>query len=127
MSKKGKAPIRWGNRTEAHGKDSGLKVVYSYTLPVSTHEFVSLLDFGKENAVSAAYLHSVSGMTAREIRAETETARRAGVPVCAGNTGYYIALTESEKAACTEHLRQQARSLIRTAAALERAQLITDT
>ena len=103
-----------------------MNIVYYATLPVSTYEFTAMLDFGEENAVSAAYLNRISGLTAREIRAETEAARRAGVPICTTSAGYYIALTESEKTACIERLRRQAQAILRTASALERARIVTD-
>ena len=128
--RKEKALERRGGRSRARevgNRGTQLSLLYTISLSLSTSEFVALLEHGADNALPAAELQRLSGLTAREIRAQTEAARRAGVPVCTDQRGYFLASTPAEKAACVRRLRRQAETLGHSAAALERAQLPPDT
>lgn len=98
-----------------------------YHTPASpSTSFVDLLGVGEDAARHAADLSAVSGLSAREIRLLTESARRAGVPVCAGQAGYWLAGTESEKSECARSLRLRGQALLETADALDTAELPTE-
>ena len=130
MKDKKKAPASAATPTEAHRtatQNSTSPASQSYHTDSSASRcFLDLLGFGEDAAIHAADLSAVSGLSAREIRLETEAARRAGVPVCAGQAGYWLAGTESEKSECARSLRLRGQALLETADALDTAELPTE-
>ena len=59
---------------------------------------------GEENAVTANQLRALGFGNARSIRFLVHRARRAGEPICSGNSGYYYPKNEQEKKQCKARL-----------------------
>ncbi len=87
----------------------------------------SLLSPGQENAVPLKHLETITGWDNRTIRRIIEDERRAGVPILPDNvTGYFTAASDEEKARFVSSMRHRAAEILKTAAAIERAQIQED-
>lgn len=83
-----------------------------------------LLSCGRENAISCRELERLTGLDGRTVRLMIERERRKGVPILADNTtGYYLPATEHERAACVRSMRHRAAEIMRTAEAIEGAEV----
>ena len=129
-NRKRKAPEGAATPTEAaatkkaSNKSDPVSATTSYHTPAPpSTSFVDLLGIGEDAARHASDLTAVTGLSAREIRLLTESARRAGVPICAGQGGYWLAATEAEKRECARSLRLRGQAMLDTADALDAAEL----
>lgn len=77
-------------------------------------DIVSLLNRGKENAVTSAELAELTGLDLRTVRGLIEDARNTGVLIAASNDGYFIPATEQEAAMWLKMAGNKARSIFRT-------------
>ena len=72
-----------------------------------------LLSCGRENAISCRELERLTGLDGRKV-----------APVLADNTtGYYLPAAEHERAACVRSMRHRAAEIMRTAEAIEGAEV----
>ncbi len=85
------------------------------------------LSSGQQNAVPLKHLEVLTGWDSRTVRRAIEDERRAGVPILADNlTGYYLPATDEDTARCVRSMRHRAAEILKTAAAIERAQIKED-
>lgn len=90
-------------------------------------DIADLLLPGRKNAQPMRQLITVTGMDSRTIRRLIQRERRAGAAICCDcATGYYLAETEEEKAACVKSLRHRAAEIFGTARALEKAEIASE-
>lgn len=100
---------------------------------VSNDEFITLnpprqgvlrfLGHGSENGVTLRELQALTGRRGREIRREIEAARRAGCPILTDcQSGYFLPDDENEKVRFVRQMRSRAREILKTAAAVEKAE-----
>lgn len=84
-----------------------------------------LLSCGRENAISCRELERLTGLDGRTVRLMIERERRKGAPILADNTtGYYLPpATEHERTACVRSMRHRAAEIMRTAEAIEGAEV----
>ncbi len=79
---------------------------------------------GRRNAIGLKQLRMWTGLDSRIIRKLIEKERRGGVAILADNaTGYYLAENEAEKKICVLSMRHRAGEILKTAAAIEAAEL----
>ncbi len=84
----------------------------------------NLLHTGAENGITLRDLCSLTNQDGRTVRLQIEAERRAGVPILADcKSGYFIPDNEGEKARCVKQMRGKAKEILRTAEAIEAAQL----
>ena len=87
----------------------------------------ALLLCGEANAMPLAYLEKLTGLDRRDIRRRIQAERQAGACICVNNRdGYYLAETESERARCVRSMQHRAVEVMRTARAIERAEVAND-
>lgn len=89
-------------------------------------DIADLLLPGQKNAQPMRKLQTVLHTDARTIRGLIQRERKAGAPICCAGSGYYLAETEEEKAACVLSLRHRAAEIFGTARALEKAEVVRD-
>lgn len=51
---------------------------------------------GKSRAIISSELEALTNLSGSQIREEVNKLRTAGVPICSGRTGYYLASTQEE-------------------------------
>jgi len=51
---------------------------------------------GKNRAIISSELEALTNLSGSQIREEVNKLRTAGVPICSGRTGYYLASTQEE-------------------------------
>ena len=79
---------------------------------------------GKENAIPAAELCGLLGVTRRDLSRLIEAERRAGAPICSSTArpaGYFIAGTRREMECFGMALYRRAGEIMRTAQACQKA------
>jgi len=102
----------------------GLPDVQSTTNVQRTQGISALLLRGEKNAIPISLLAAWTGWDRRAIRRLIQAERQAGACICADNrSGYYLAETEGERAACVRSMRHRAAEVERTARAIERAEV----
>lgn len=83
-----------------------------------------LLHIGTENGVTLRDLENLTKQDSRTIRKQIEAERRMGVPILADcKSGYFLSDNEGEKARCVKQMRGRAKEIMRTAEAIEAAQI----
>lgn len=92
------------NTTAAAGRQSGI---------------AELLSYGQENAVPLRQLVAWTGRNGRMVRRMIETERREGIPICSGETGYYLASNPSELRRFQASMIRRALEIVRTVRALD--------
>lgn len=101
-------PRRATETGSASRADTTPKPQFTPNGPRGQWKISDLLSCGRENAIS---------------RRELEK-RRKGVPILADNTtGYYLPATEHKRAACVRSMRHRAVEIMRTAEAIEGAEV----
>ena len=69
-------------------------------------------------------MEKLTGLDGRTVRLMIERERREGMPILADNaTGYYLPVTEHERAACVRSMLHRADEIRKTAEAIERAEV----
>lgn len=76
---------------------------------------------GKAAAIPVRDLITMTGLTRREIAELVEHERRAGTPICSGNTGMYIGATAEEIEESAATLNRKGLGTLMAANALSRA------
>ncbi len=51
---------------------------------------------GKSRAIISSELEALTNLSGSQIREEVNKLRTAGIPICSGRTGYYLASTQEE-------------------------------
>ena len=105
-----------GRATEtgsASRADTTSKPQFTPNGPGGQWKISDLLSCGRENAISCRELERLTGLDGRKV-----------APVLADNTtGYYLPATEHERAACVRSMRHRAAEIMRTAEAIEGAEV----
>lgn len=84
----------------------------------------NLLSYGPQNGLHLSDLVRLTDRTGRDVRREIQFERLQGVPILSNNVdGYFLPETEEERASCVRSLRNQAREIMATAEALDRAEV----
>ena len=84
----------------------------------------SLLMHGQENGLHLSDLTKMTGRTEREVRMMIHSERRRGVPILSNNRdGYYLPGSDAERAQCVKSLRHRANEILKSASAIERAEV----
>ena len=116
-----------GRATEtgsASRADTTSKPQFTPNGPGGQWKISDLLSCGRENAISCRELERLTGLDGRTVRLMIERERRKGVPILADNTtGYYLPAAEHERAACVRSMRHRAAEIMRTAEAIEGAEV----
>ena len=73
-----------------------------------------LLAIGHERPTSGKQLADALGCDIREVTAAIERERRAGIPICAGLDGYYLAANKAELTTYSKRLFKRAGNLMKT-------------
>ena len=129
MTKKEKTPTSAATLTGAAAETTACKASIPMfdctTAGADRQRKVSdLLNRGRENAVPLRHLKKLLEVDERTVRLMIERERRSGTPICADNrTGYYLAGTAAEKAACVRSMLHRSEEIRRTAEAIERAEV----
>ncbi|MCD7806228.1 MAG: hypothetical protein LUH19_02680 [Lachnospiraceae bacterium] len=90
----------------------------TFDCPVSIAEF---LRPGTDNGIHLGELMLLTGADGRTVRKAIEAERRRGVPILSDNrNGYFLPTCEEEKERFVQSMRQRAREINLTAAAVER-------
>ncbi len=85
-------------------------------------KIATLLSYGKENAIYQKELEALTGCDGRTLRKAIEAERRSGIPILSSPAhGYYLPGNELETAEFVRSMRQRAREIALTAAAVEAA------
>lgn len=74
-------------------------------------DLLSALHFGEPHAVHAAQIASENGWNAREIRRVVNIARKCGLPICSGQSGYWVAASPLELQGTCAMLTAQAKAV----------------
>lgn len=82
-------------------------------------DFLIKLKIGEENAKTRAELY----MDARTTRLLTASLRSKGVPICSGDSGYWIAKNQQEIRKTTARLKATAYEILKIVNCLERAEV----
>lgn len=126
-------PVHGGNRGQAAGMETaalqGQLFPASHFTMSGQHRqsnFISrLLSYGSQNGQTLRDLIAITGWRERELRAEIQRERLAGIPILADNkSGYFLPANEDEREQCVKSLRHRAHEIIRTAAAIEQGGMI---
>lgn len=81
-----------------------------------------ILCYGAENAQTAKELARVLGLSdERIVTKQIERERLRGIPICAGNNGYYLPKDDAELEAYTKQFESRRKHIGKTAAALQYA------
>ena len=84
----------------------------------------ALLMHGAGNGIRLKELVQMTGTDPRTIRLRIESERRCGIPILADcKNGYFLPDDEGEKARCVQSMRGRAMEILKTAAALEQAEV----
>ena len=75
---------------------------------------LSAIGTGEENAVNAAHLTQLTGLTVRELRQTVEKLRRDGYVILSSNSGYYYPATAAELERHIKKEERRARSIFFT-------------
>lgn len=101
-----------------------------FTTPAPTGARVHIADFlsrGEAHAVPLKYLKDLLHLNGRKIRLMIQRERSEGVPILESSNplcgGYYLPGTSDERARCVRRLRERAREILRTARAIEEADI----
>lgn len=81
----------------------------------------SLLGRGEGAAVTTAELAEELCCDPRAVTISVYRERRAGVPVCSGQSGFFLPVSETEVTECVRGLRRRAKEIADSADALESA------
>lgn len=80
---------------------------------------------GAVNAVPLRELERLTGLDGRIIRRMIQKERAAGACICCDNkVGYFLAEDEAERAMCVRSMRHRALEVMRTANAIENAEVV---
>lgn len=80
---------------------------------------------GSVNAVPLRELERLTGLDGRIIRRMIQKERAAGACICCDNkVGYFLAEDEAERAMCVRSMRHRALEVMRTASAIENAEVV---
>jgi biotin operon repressor len=80
-----------------------------------------VLDLLTTSPQTKSVLASKAGWNVRDVEAEIQRLRLAGVPIVSNSDGYWLAQTPAEARQCAERLRNRAIRQMETAAGLDRA------
>jgi biotin operon repressor len=80
-----------------------------------------VLDLLTTSPQTKTVLASKAGWNVRDVEAEIQRLRLAGVPIVSNSDGYWLAQTPAEARQCAERLRNRAIRQMETAAGLDRA------
>lgn len=128
MAHKQKARPGAATPGRAQGKQTIVGAAVNPTVQSTTpagagqRSIADLLGVGRENAITRRDLERLTGLDGRSVRLLIERERRAGTPICSDNqNGYYLPVSDYERAECVLSLRHRAREIMTTARALELA------
>lgn len=80
---------------------------------------------GEANAAPLSLLAQWTGLDRRTIRRQIQLERKAGACICVNNRdGYFLAENEAERERCVASMRRRAAEVYKTAAAIERAEVV---
>lgn len=79
------------------------------------NRIISFIPVGEANAIHQAELCQLLQISTFCLKAQIKAARRAGVPICSGSSGYWIAESTEENRAFVEKMRAHALSQLITA------------
>ncbi len=98
----------------------------NFTTSRTTPQQISdLLMHGSVNAISLRELERLTGLDGRIIRRMIQKERAAGACICCDNkVGYFLAEDEAERAMCVRSMRHRALEVMRTASAIENAEVV---
>ena len=117
-------PRRATETGSASRADTTSKPQFTPNGPGGQWKISDLLSYGQENAMPRRELERLTGLDGRMVRLMIERERRKGVPILADNTtGYYLPATEHERTACVRSMRHRAAEIMRTAEAIEGAEV----
>ena len=124
MNKSKKAARDTGTVTGGDGMGTTAgQASFSYsdfiTRPAFRQGACAFLGVGVCEAITAAEIATITQMEPRAIRAAFRRARLAGVPVCSGSPGFWLAGSEHELNQCIRGLRRRADAITRAADAME--------
>jgi biotin operon repressor len=80
-----------------------------------------VLDLLTTSPQTKSVLASKAGWNVRDVEAEIQRLRLAGVPIVSNSDGYWLAQTPAEARQCAERLRNRAIRQLETAQGLDRA------
>lgn len=80
-----------------------------------------VLPRGEENAVQLRQLALILNIPGRTVRRMIEQERRAGVLICSGENGYFLAASTYEAERFIRSMRSRAAEILKTVEAVERA------
>ena len=91
--------------------------------PAGQRRVADFLSRGRENAIPRRDLERLTKLAPREVSLAVERERRAGVPILADGRGYFLPVSEEERAECVRSLRHRAGEILTTARAVERGKI----
>lgn len=118
MDKKRKTPSSRGKLDRA-----GRGTEYLYYSGNKGRRQVTIWEFlghGQSEAITRNELVSLTGSKPREVTRQIERERRQGVPILSNGNGYFLPADTDEVKACVQSLRNRAKEIRLTAAAIER-------
>lgn len=86
-------------------------------------EIAALLMHGADHAIPLRHLKEMTGFPGRDLRRQIEAARLAGVPICSGEHGYFLAENQREVARFVASMNRRAKRIQAVAAAVEGAEI----
>ena len=104
--------------------------VFDYDVDFTTsrttpQQISDLLMHGSVNAIPLRELERLTGLDGRIIRRMIQKERAAGACICCDNkVGYFLAEDEAERAMCVRSMRHRALEVMRTASAIENAEVV---
>lgn len=91
------------------------------TTPAQIGQIERLLSVGAANGVNLRHLVAMTRLSEREIRAEIQRERLAGIPILSDNlSGYFLPGAQDEVDRFIRSMRHRAREILETANAVER-------